>query len=198
MYLKCFLNSLRLDSDGTPAVRDTSSNIILNILKRYEFESSLQRSSVIVSSFFSGEKYFIVKGSPEMIKTLCKQNTIPSDYLNQLDQLTHSGFRVLAVASRALITYDNPVSSQSQLEVDLEFRGFILLSNQLKNETKGTLAVLAEAGIRNVMVTGDNPLTAIKVAKDAELVKGGVFVSRPSENSFCMFSKSYVFLARSL
>lgn len=46
----------------------------------------------------------------------------------------------------------------------------IVPKNQLKDASAPTLAELAAADIRTVMVTGDNLLTAIAVARDCELV----------------------------
>jgi cation-transporting ATPase 13A3/4/5 len=59
---------------------------------------------------------------------------------------------------------------RSDAESDLEFIGFIIFENKLKPSTAGVLHELQEAGIRKVMCTGDNILTAISVARECDLI----------------------------
>lgn len=55
-------------------------------------------------------------------------------------------------------------------ESQLDFIGFIIFENKLKPTTAGVLDELTEAGIRKVMCTGDNILTAISVARECNLI----------------------------
>jgi cation-transporting ATPase 13A2 len=55
-------------------------------------------------------------------------------------------------------------------ESGLDFLGFIIFENKLKPSTAGVLDELSEAGIRKVMCTGDNILTAISVARECNLI----------------------------
>jgi len=81
---------------------------------------------------------------------------------------------VLACATKRL---DIRVTSQNQmtlerepLERDLQFLGFLILLNKLKPITKPIISNLNHAHLKSVMVTGDNPLTAICVARECGLV----------------------------
>lgn len=71
-------------------------------MKRYDFESKLQRMSVIVKNMFDGEFRAYVKGSPEKVADLCIKSSLPADYEQQLAQYTRKGFRVIALAVRFL------------------------------------------------------------------------------------------------
>lgn len=51
------------------------------------------------------------------------------------------------------------------MEKELIYCGFLIMENKLKPETSGVLLELAKAGLRQVMVTGDNPFTAAAVAR---------------------------------
>lgn len=51
------------------------------------------------------------------------------------------------------------------MESELIFSGFLVMENKLKPETSGVLLQLAKAGLREIMVTGDNPFTAAAVAR---------------------------------
>jgi len=45
----------------------------------------------------------------------------------------------------------------------LEFLGFIIFENKLKSESTATIRELKSANLKSVMVTGDNPFTAINI-----------------------------------
>lgn len=60
--------------------------------------------------------------------------------------------------------------SREDAESNLEFLGFIIFENKLKPSTAGVISELNEAGIRNVMCTGDNILTAISVARECNML----------------------------
>ena len=59
---------------------------------------------------------------------------------------------------------------REQAESELSFVGFIIFENKLKPSTASVLDKLTEAGIRKVMCTGDNILTAISVARECNLI----------------------------
>ena len=74
----------------------------IGILRQFTFSSSLQRMSVIVKNLSKSNFELFAKGSPEMISTLCKEETIPGDFASVLANYTQSGYRVIAVAAREL------------------------------------------------------------------------------------------------
>ena len=59
----------------------------------------------------------------------------------------------------------------SEAECHLNFLGFIVMKNVLKPETTPIIQKLYKAKIRVVMVTGDNILTAVCVARECGMVK---------------------------
>lgn len=59
--------------------------------------------------------------------------------------------------------------SRADAESNLDFIGFIIFENKLKPTTAAVLTELTESNIRSVMVTGDNILTAISVARECGL-----------------------------
>ena len=54
---------------------------------------------------------------------------------------------------------------RDQAEKNLSFLGFLIMQNTLKSQTTPVIQELLEADIRTVMITGDNLLTAISVAR---------------------------------
>lgn len=75
----------------------------IGILRRFEFESGLQRMSVIVRNYLDEQNpyHYFVKGSPEKIKELSNKASLPSDFDEILDDYTQRGYRVIALAHRA-------------------------------------------------------------------------------------------------
>lgn len=157
-------------------VDDSSPNkkpIELGVIKAYEFVSQLRRASVVVRQFGAREGYIYVKGAPECMKDICRPDSFPPDYEELLSYYTHRGFRVIACATKTIPKL-NWVKVQKmkreEAESDCQFIGFIIFENKLKPTTTGIINELAQAGIRKVMCTGDNILTAISVARECNLI----------------------------
>ncbi|KAK3580043.1 hypothetical protein CHS0354_028614 [Potamilus streckersoni] len=130
--------------------------------------------SVIVRKL--GGKMFelYTKGAPEMVASLCRPETVPSDFQDILMGYTQHGYRVLALAYRSLpekLKYAKVQRIQrDQVEKGLEFLGLLVMENRLKPNTEVVIKQLKDANIRTVMVTGDNMLTALSVARECGMV----------------------------
>ena len=58
--------------------------------------------SVICKNQIDGKFRSFVKGSPELIGTLCLSESIPQNYKEILDNYTKEGYRVIALATKEL------------------------------------------------------------------------------------------------
>jgi cation-transporting ATPase 13A3/4/5 len=178
----------------------------LGVIKSFEFVSTLRRMSVIVHRFkySSSVKYhgvqnesddtfdfdIFLKGAPEVMAGICVPdssniliNIVPSDYISQLREYTHHGYRVLAVAWKKLRSHTVTQACEiprDQIEKDMHFLGFIIFENKLKAGTTGVIRTLNTALIRQVMCTGDNVLTSISVSKECEIIRSAdrVFIPK--------------------
>ena len=139
------------------------------VLKRFEFSSALQRMSVVAKHCLDNSLIAFVKGSPEMIHSLSRENTIPYDYFDALEKYTKDGLRVLAFGYKKMPILD-PVQlktiKREDIEWDLTFIGFLIMENKIKQETYLSIENLQEADITTVMATGDNGLTGISVGRN--------------------------------
>jgi cation-transporting ATPase 13A3/4/5 len=145
----------------------------LGIMRRFDFESKLQRMSSIVKSLTGTSFMCYCKGSPEKISELCQNNTLPDNFTEVLNRYTSQGFRVLALSCKVMqMTYDQAIEIPRELaEKDLIFLGLLIVQNQLKEATSGILKSLSEKGhLRVRMATGDNILTAICVSRKSNLI----------------------------
>ncbi|XP_021926839.1 probable cation-transporting ATPase 13A3 isoform X2 [Zootermopsis nevadensis] len=144
------------------------------LVHQFPFSSAKQCMSVIARKFGSPHMTLYTKGAPEKIKTLSKKETVPGNFDSLLMEYTLTGYRVIALAYKNLSPKFNWKQAQrtdrDQLENGLEFLGLLIMQNALKPETSPIIAQLQVAQIRCVMVTGDNILTAVSVARDCGMV----------------------------
>ncbi|NWJ12226.1 AT132 ATPase, partial [Crypturellus undulatus] len=155
--------------------RDTRHQVPVGILRRFPFSSSLQRMSVLAKLPGKASAEAYIKGAPEMVASLCSKDTVPLDFSQMLRHYTTDGFRVLGLAYKALstvTTFEEALQlTRESVESGLTFLGFLVMKNVLKPETAPTIHLLRSANIRPVMVTGDNMLTAVNVAKSCRMVE---------------------------
>ena len=144
----------------------------LGVIRRFDFSSKLQRMSVIVKNINENYYKIFCKGSPEKIKDLCKGETIPKNFNEILKNYTSKGFRVLALSFKMIkMNYiQTQEISREKVENNMIFLGLLIVQNKLKEETKHSIELLDNAGLKMVMATGDNILTAIAVSRECNLV----------------------------
>ncbi|OAA45189.1 ATPase type 13A2 [Beauveria brongniartii RCEF 3172] len=161
----------------------------LGVLKSFEFVSQLRRASVVVRQFGKKSGDIFVKGAPEAMREICDPESFPINYEELLSQYTHKGYRVIGCATRHLRKLSwikVQKMTREDVESDLRFVGFIIFENKLKPSTAPVVKELIESNIRAVMVTGDNILTAISVARECGLLEkhAHCFVPRFVEGDF--------------
>lgn len=150
----------------------------LKIIHRNHFASALKRMSVI-AGYQVNERGFMethyissVKGAPETIKLMLKE--VPSNYDKVYLTLSRRGARVLALGYRnlgKLTSQEIRDLSREDIECELTFVGFVIISCPLKSDSKTAIAEIVNASHSVVMITGDNPLTACHVAKELKFTQ---------------------------
>lgn len=174
-----------------------SSGILgtVQIKRRFQFSSALKRQSsvatITATEVKTGRKlrgsFVGVKGAPETIMKMLV--TVPEHYEETYKYFTRRGSRVLALAYKQLTTEGelgaNKINDlkRESVEADLHFAGFLVLQCPLKEDAKQAVRMLNESSHRVVMITGDNPLTAVHVAKEVEIVDRDVLILDAPEHS---------------
>ncbi|XP_054838156.1 polyamine-transporting ATPase 13A3 [Eublepharis macularius] len=147
----------------------------IGIVRQFPFSSALQRMCVVARALGQKRMDAYAKGAPEVVAGLCKPETVPIDFERVLEEYTKQGLRVIAVAHRRLesrLTWHRVQNvGREAIEANMDFLGLIVMQNKLKQETPAVLEDLHKANIRTVMVTGDNMLTAISVARDCGMIQ---------------------------
>lgn len=88
------------------------------------------------------------------------------------NEQAENGMRVLGVATRPIDEVD-PDDSQDKFEKELIFVGMVSMMDPARPEVKEAVQKCSTAGIRPVMITGDHPLTARKIADELGISKDG-------------------------
>ncbi len=112
----------------------------------------------------NGEIVVATKGSPEMILSLCVLSDIERIAANnRIFEMSKEGLRVIAVATMKPRT-ESDIPENITCCV-LTLLGLIGLADPLREGIKDNIALCNRAGIRVVMITGDNGITASSIAK---------------------------------
>ncbi|WFD34219.1 putative cation-transporting ATPase 1 [Malassezia cuniculi] len=146
----------------------------IHIRSRFHFSSSLKRMSAVADVTRTDGKNALlasVKGAPETLRSMYRQ--LPDNYDSLYRYYTRRGSRVIALGYRWLERVDrSAVKSlhREDVECDLEFAGFLVLHCPLKPDAIEALRQLGDSAHRCIMITGDNPLTAVHVAEQVDIV----------------------------
>ncbi|MGH1360843.1 MAG: cation-translocating P-type ATPase [Burkholderiaceae bacterium] len=152
-------------------------------LAEVPFTSTRKRMTVVVSDReLSGQAIVVTKGAPDVLLALCNRvqqgaDVIPmSDDLRtrllaDVNRLTGEALRTLALAYRPLAGSFEPTRSDDTelLENDLIYVGVAGLIDPPRLEVGPAISAARSAGIRVLMITGDHPVTAGRIAADLSL-----------------------------
>ncbi len=115
------------------------------------------------------------KGAPEAIMDLCHLDEKSMETISeQVNSLAEQGLRVLAVAKASFSHKELP---SQQHDFDFEFLGIIGLADPLRPTVPAAVRECLTAGIRVVMITGDYPATAKRIAEEAGLDASGLVLT---------------------
>ena len=142
-------------------------------------------SAVEVDHEHDDERVLVSKGAPDVLLERCTRarvglEVVPLDramrerILADVDELTDAALRTLAVAYRPLRP-DETVDPEraAELERDLIFAGTVGIIDPPRPEAAHAIAEAHRAGIRVIMITGDHPRTAARIAADLGIVAPG-------------------------
>ena len=147
----------------------------VGIIRQFTFSSTVARMSVVTRVLGDNHFHLYAKGAPEKLEELCTPQSIPDDFHRQLKHFAMQGYRVIGLAHRILPSnlswHKVQKLKRNQVEKDMTFLGLLIMQNALKPETSPVIQELKHANVRTVMVTGDNLLTAVSVARDCKMLR---------------------------
>ncbi|MDZ4262736.1 MAG: HAD-IC family P-type ATPase [Pseudomonadota bacterium] len=138
------------------------------------FESE-KRYMAVSHPLENGANTLSVKGAPDRLLELCQwqlgiSGNEPLDktyWLQHLNNLATQGMRVLALACKQLPD-DQPLTHQD-MQQGLVMVALAGLSDPPRPEAIAAIDACHSAGIRVMMITGDNPITAAAIGKELGL-----------------------------
>ena len=139
-------------------------------------------SAVEIDHEHGGELVVISKGAPDVLLDRCTRvrtgmQVVPLDeprrqrILKDVDALSDDALRTLAVAYRPIDPGEDP--SGDTLERNLIFVGTVGIIDPPREEAAVAVREAHRAGIRVIMITGDHPRTAARIAADLGIVAPG-------------------------
>ena len=144
------------------------------------FTSERKRMSVLVGADDGDEPILLVKGAPDVLLGRCTFELGPSGvslltderrkwWNDQVDMLADDAMRTLAVARRRGVSL--PITEED--EHDLEWLGVFGIIDPPREETFEAIRSAQASGIRVVMITGDHPRTAARIASTLGILEVG-------------------------
>lgn len=130
-------------------------------VKDYPFSNTTKMMGCVHED---SDKFIVsAKGSFESIIKLCEVSDKElEEFNNNVLEMQKQGLRVIAVASRV---NDNPSISDDLTQVKLDFMGVVGLVDPPRDTISDDILRCKNAGVRVVMITGDNGITASSIAR---------------------------------
>lgn len=130
------------------------------LLEELPFDSNTRSMTVLVK--INSEVYIYKKGAPEVILPGTKLSAAEQASVNQkFQENAANGLRVLAFASAKLPAGTTKIPT----DIPLDFLGLVSIADTIRPNIGQSIEKAKLAGIRTIMITGDNELTARHVAE---------------------------------
>ncbi len=160
---------------GKAELEKKSLEIKIPLIKEIPFDSERKRMSMVRNK--SNERFVFVKGSPEVILNLSKYILIDgnnvlltNEYKTEIKtsnkKLAIQALRVLALAYRKI---DPNETIDETVENNLIFVGLTGMMDPPRLQVKEAIERCKTAGIKTVMITGDQKETAFTIASELGL-----------------------------
>ena len=153
-------------------------------IREIPFSSERKMMSAIALDRDRGDApVLIAKGAPDVLLDRCTRARIGDEILPldapmrerilaDVGRMTEDALRTLSVAYRPLEP-DEVTGDIDGLERDLVFVGTVGMIDPPREEATPAIAEAHRAGIRVIMITGDHPGTAVRIASDLGIVAPG-------------------------
>jgi magnesium-transporting ATPase (P-type) len=153
-------------------------------IREIPFSSDRKMMSTLAYDHENGDQPIVVaKGAPDVLLRRCTRlrtgmAVIALDdearrrILGDVDRLSDAALRTLAVAYRPLAA-EELSAADSAIERDLIFVGTVGMIDPPRPEAARAIREAQRAGIRVIMITGDHPRTAARIAVELGLARDG-------------------------
>ena len=144
------------------------------IVDELSFNPVTKRMTMVATD--GKEKFIFTKGAPESILSISshilignKPTPLSPYYISRIE----SEFERFARQGLRMIAFSYKENDNSDLEKNQVFLGFVGIADPVREEVKEAVRKTQEAGIKVIMITGDNPLTAEAIGVETGIIKEG-------------------------
>jgi len=122
--------------------------------------------AAVTGNVFQGERYFFLKGAPEIVLGMCNVSSEEKErLLVQVDEWAGEGLRLLGLAYRQ--------SGRLEEYTGYTWLGLLGMEDPVRQGVVEAIQVAQKAGIQVKMITGDYRRTAERIASSIGLLKPG-------------------------
>ncbi|OSZ75101.1 cation-translocating P-type ATPase [Hydrogenophaga sp. IBVHS1] len=193
--------SLRKDADGNWVIQGDPTEAAFLVAERkldaherraerferiaeVPFTSDRKMMSVVAIDHELADAHVLIsKGAPDVLLDHCNRARVGMDVLPltaemrarvlmEVEQLSNAALRTLSVAYRTLEKGEDTHAGEA-LENDLVFLGTVGIMDPPRTEVAPAIQAAQAAGIRIIMITGDHPRTADRIAEDLGIIQAG-------------------------
>lgn len=129
---------------------------------------SSEAKFMVTANVIKGERYFLLKGAPEVVLDRCEvEPERRTRLLSRFDAWASKGHRLLGLAYKPVEDgwrVEGPAGSGGYT-----WAGLVGLQDPVRKEVPESIATCKKAGISVKMITGDHRLTAVRVAQSIGL-----------------------------
>ena len=167
----CVINNESMYSNNKVIGGNITDRAVLSFFKddnkKYIKKDFVPFSSVNKYSSCKYENKTLIKGAPEILIDKCinyynKDGVLKkfnkNEIIKVINEYTKKGIRVILVA--------NSIN-------ELNFIGIILIKDEIRKDAKEGVKLVKSAGIKTIMITGDNKDTATAIGKEVGIYKDG-------------------------
>lgn len=138
------------------------------------FSSTTKRMTVVAKN---GSEYAVYsKGAPESILAICDRIQVGNTVKQITEPMTRSierEFREFAAQGLRMLAFSYKTEIKDEFESNQVFLGFVGIADPIRPEVSEAVEKAHAAGIRVIMITGDNELTAEAVGVEAGIIRSG-------------------------
>lgn len=205
--LKCLVEKMGVEGHSAPSNDNEKADYFGKVIQsNYDKEATLEFSrdrksmSVLCKNQSTGDRVLLVKGAAELLLERCTSIMRPDGKVKtmsakdrkvlaaRISEMSQRPLRVLGMAVKTGMPPKEKLPSQllnldeyAKVESGLTFVGLTGIKDPPRPEVRDAIQRCQDAGIRVIMITGDNKITAEAIARDVgifgpdESVKGKSF-----------------------
>jgi len=174
-----------------------------NLERRYRrreelpFTADRKRMSAVVDDLDGGGRtMLVVKGAPDVLLERCTGERLNGTdvaldeerrrwWFGEIDRLAGQAYRTLAMAYRPLDSDGSGSPVDESVERELVLLAVLGIIDPPREEAREAVLMAERAGVRVVMITGDHPGTAVRIASELGIRRAGDPVMTGPEIEAC-------------